>query len=46
MKGSSLDAIKSVLNEITDNNLTPSKETIYTWINNLYGELIKMNMKK
>lgn len=41
MKGSSLDAIKSVLNEITDNNLTPSKGTVYNWINNLSSELSK-----
>ena len=39
MKGSSLDTIKSLINEITDNNLSPSKGSIYNWINDLSNSL-------
>ena len=35
MKGSSLDAIKSLLDEFTDNKLSPSKGSIYNWIHGL-----------
>jgi transposase-like protein len=39
MKGSSYDAIKSLVNEFTDNVLNPSKGTLYNWINNLSGKI-------
>lgn len=39
MKGSSFDAIKSCLNEITNHQFNPSKGTIYNWIHNLSEKL-------
>lgn len=35
MKGSSLDAIKSLLGEFTNNKLIPSKGSIYSWLHSL-----------
>ena len=39
IKGSSMDAIKALLNEMTNNVLSPSKGTIYSWIYNLSNSL-------
>lgn len=46
MKGSSLDTIKSFLDEITDKTLSPSKGTIYTWIHNLSNILSESEYEK
>ena len=39
IKGSSMDAIKALLDEMTNNVLSPSKGTIYSWIHNLSNSL-------
>ena len=46
MKGSSLDAIKSLIDEITDKKLSPSKGSIYNWINNLSNVLSDTEYEK
>lgn len=46
MKGSSLDTIKSLLDEITDKTLSPSKGSIYTWIHNLSNILSNSEYEK
>ena len=46
MKGSSLDAIKSLLGEFTDNKLIPSKGSIYSWIHRLSDVLSNTEYEK
>ena len=46
MKGSSLDAIKSLLGEFTDNKLIPSKGSIYSWIHGLSDVLSNTEYEK
>ena len=46
MKGSSLDAIKSLLDEFTDNKLSPSKSSIYSWIHGLSDVLSNREYEK
>ena len=46
MKCSSLDAIKSLIDEITDKKLSPSKGSIYNWINNLSNVLSDTEYEK
>ena len=46
MKGSSLDAIKSLLGEFTDNKLIPSKGSIYSWIHGLSDLLSNTEYEK
>ena len=46
MKGSSLDAIKSLLDEFTDNKLSPSKGSIYNWIHGLSNVLSNTEYEK
>ena len=46
MKGSSLDAIKSLVGEFTYNKLIPSKGSIYNWINELSDVLSNTEYEK
>ena len=46
MKGSSLDAIKSLLDEFTDNKLSPAKGSIYNWIHGLSNVLSNTEYEK
>ncbi len=46
MKGSSLDAIKSLVGEFTYNKLTPSKSSIYNWIHGLSDVLSNTEYEK
>ena len=46
MKGSSFDAIKSLVGEFTDNKFIPSKGSIYNWINGLSNVLSNTEYEK
>ena len=46
MKGSSLDAIKSSIEEITDKIINPSKSSIYNWNHDLANALSDTEYKK
>ncbi len=46
MKVSSLDSIKSLISEFTDNKLSPSKGSTYSWINSLSDILSSSEYEK